>query len=219
MTDSDLFQGIRACIFDFDGTLVDSMGVWDAVDRRFFETRGLQIPEDYQLAIQHLGFHQTAIYTKNLLRLDDSLESIENEWMSTARQAYETEIVAKPHVRELLQQLKDAGIHLAIATSNTRPLFEPCLKHNNLEDYFELVLTSSEVPVNKNTPEIYQMIAEHFHVRAEETLVFEDILKAIETVKSASFRAVGVYDEKSKSNKEQIQSIADRYIYDYAELL
>lgn len=213
-----MFKNVKAAIFDLDGTLVDSMGVWSKIDHEFLMLRGLEVPSDLLDNIVHLNFLDTAKYFKNRFNLKESLEEIMSEWTSMAYNEYSNNIKLKAGAREYLSLLKTKGIKLAIATSNHPDLLKISLKSNEIHDYFESFTTTLEVKRGKNFPDVYLLAAEKLGVKPEECIVFEDIFQAVRGAKAAGMKVVGVFDLHSEHQKEDIISLADHFIYKYEEL-
>ena len=95
----------RAALFDMDGTLIDSMGVWAHVDEVFFMRRGIPLPEDYARSIAGLSFRQTGEYTKARFQLPESVDDILREWHELCESAYVNDVPLKPHAAEYLKKL------------------------------------------------------------------------------------------------------------------
>lgn len=188
---------IKGAIFDLDGTLLDSMWVWNKVDEDFLGVRGYEVPPDYQQEIAAMGFEETARYTIERFRLDEKPEDIILEWNNMAERTYREEVCIKPYVRETLEMFKSRGVRLGVATASNETLYKECLKRNGIYDYFESFTETREVERGKGFPDIYILAAEKIGCRPEECVVFEDIHKGILAAKSGGFYTVGVYDEKS----------------------
>lgn len=210
---------ITGAIFDLDGTLLDSMWVWNQVDIDFLGKRGFEVPPDYPKVIAAMGFRETAEYTINRFALKETVDDVIAEWDDMATQMYHERVQIKPDVREVLNQMKQKKIHLGIATASYRTLFEPCLKRNGIFDYFEAITETSEVERGKGFPDIYIKAAEKIHCRPEQCLVFEDITKGIEAAGKGGFQTVAVYDPAAETEWEENKEKADYHITAFAELL
>jgi HAD superfamily hydrolase (TIGR01509 family) len=210
---------IKGAIFDLDGTLLDSMWVWDKVDTDFLGSRGFEVPLDYQKAIAAMGFRETARYTIERFRLEEQEEDIIREWNDMAARTYHEEVAIKPYVRELLEQLKRDGIRLGVATASYASLFEMCLKRNGIYDYFQAFTETKEVARGKGFPDIYIRAAEKIGCVPEECVVFEDIHQGILAAKEGGFYTVGVYEDKSAYSWADIVRDADVAIRGFEELL
>ncbi len=210
---------IKGAIFDLDGTLLDSMWVWDQVDTDFLGSRGFEVPPDYQKAIAAMGFRETARYTIERFRLEEREEDIIREWNDMAARTYHEKVAIKPYVRQLLEQMKRDGIRLCVATASYASLFEMCLKRNGIYSYFQAFTETKEVKRGKGFPDIYIKAAEKIGCVPEECVVFEDIHQGILAAKEGGFYTVGVYEDKSAYSWADIVRDADAAIRGFDELL
>ena len=209
-----------AAVFDLDGTLLDSMWFWSELDGIFLKSRGIDtIPEDYLLAIAHLGGYETAVYTKERFSLPESPEEMMLEWREMSLDFYRNRVGLKPGAYEYLEALKKAGIKLAVATANEEELFRPAIKLTGIDIFFDAFADVSEVERKKGFPDIYLLAAERLGAKPENTVVFEDIYVALCGAADGGFRTVGVLDDTSLRDRELIMQKADRYIKDFNELL
>ncbi len=209
----------KGAIFDLDGTLFDSVGIWKNVDIEFFNRRGLTMPDDYQEAIKEMHFRPMAEYTKARFNLEDDINDIMDEWCELCFEEYEKNIPLKPFVREFLNMLKGNGVKLAFATANAQALSEACLKNNGIEDFFDAKAYLHETNTNKNEPDIYLLACERLGLEPSSCIVFEDILPAVKAAKKGGFTVCGVYDIYSQGDADEIKSTADYYINSFQELL
>ena len=206
-------------IFDLDGTLLDSLWVWSEVDEVFLSRRGLPILPDYAQSIAHLGFADAARYTIDRFGLDETPEQLMQEWYDLARAAYRDRVPLKPHAEEFLRKLCARGVHISAATSSEPELVLPCLDRLGITGLFENITTIHEVNGDKSSPDIYLLAAERMGVVPNQCVVFEDILRGIQSAKSAGFYTVAVEEPASALDQMEIQKTADRYIRSFAELL
>lgn len=213
----EMLSGIKACIFDMDGTLVDSLGMWSDIDRRFFARYGMDTPADYEKKINHMSFLEMAQFTKEEYQIPDSVETIMELWTEWSKEEYESEIQAKPGAQELLQFLNEQGIPLSLATTNRKELYEPCLRRNHLYSYFDHIMNVNEINSAKSEPKIYQLLAAKMNVKSEETLVFEDILIAVNTAHQAGFKVAAVYDKRNERDQQKIKTLSDFYFKSFLE--
>lgn len=201
-----------------DGTLIDSMWVWNTIDSKYLERRGLSVPSELRDEIIHLSFEETALYFKNKFNLPDSIEEIVNEWNSLAYVEYANNVNLKPYAKEYLTMLKAKGIKLAIATSNCTMLLETVLKRHGIYELFDAITTTDEVERGKNFPDVYLLTAKKLSVKPSQCIVFEDILPAIIGAKAAGMTVVGVHDSYSEYQRTDIINKADIYIKGYQEI-
>ena len=212
-------ENIKAAIFDLDGTLVDSMWVWHQIDIDFLSEKGHVVPNNLNDEITHLSFSQTAEYFKNRFGLTESIEEIMNTWNSMAYNHYTKNVKLKEGALEYLQKLKNSGIKIGLATSNSNPLLTTTLKSNNAFHLFDAITVTDEVNKSKSNPDIYLLAAKKLNVNPSECMVFEDIIAAVNGAKLAGMKVTGVYDDHSKHQEEIMKENCDNYIYSYKELL
>ena len=213
-----MLTNIKAAIFDLDGTLIDSMWVWDKIDENYFKTRNMELPKNLKTQTEHLSFDETAAYFKSNFGISDTVEEIKKEWNDFAYVEYQSNVKLKPGVVEFLSLLKTLNIKIGLATSNCNPLVEVVLRANGIYHYFDRITLTDEVSRGKNFPDVYLLAAEKLGVNPAKCIVFEDILPAVKGAKAAGMKVVGVYDDFSKHQKEEIMSHADKYIVEYQEL-
>ena len=214
-----MLDNIKGVIFDLDGTLVDSMWVWSQIDIDYLKMHGHSIPSDLKDNIIHLSFSQTAAYFKERFNISDSIDKILTDWHNMAFNHYANNVKLKPGVKEFLQKLKDKKIKIALATSNSVPLLEACLRNNEIYHYFDSITTTDEVSNGKNCPDVYLLAASRINVAPENCLVFEDILPAVQGAKAANMKVVAVQDDDSLESKDLLIKYADKYIESFNELL
>ena len=206
-------------IFDLDGTLIDSMWVWNQIDIDFLSQKGLEVPDDLHEEITHLSFKQTAEYFKNRFNLNDCIEDIMKYWNDMAHDYYSNKVTLKPGVFDYLNKLKNEGCKIALATSNSLPLLEAVLKENNIYHLFDAITITDEVKKSKDNPDIYLLSAQKLNLAPHECMVYEDILAAIKGAKSANMQVTAIYDKAAINQLDAIKSHSDFYITDYTELI
>ncbi|MGI6588967.1 MAG: HAD family hydrolase [Peptococcia bacterium] len=209
---------VKGAIFDLDGTLIDSLGVWKNLDKDFLKKRGFTVPQDIDQVVKNLSFQDAAVYFKEKFHLSQTIAEIMEEWNRMVFDEYAFCIGLKPGVREYLIYLETQGIKIGLATSNTRKLTEVVLRNNGVYDYFEVIKTGDEVERDKNFPDIYLLCAQGLQLEPGQCVVFEDILPGILSAKTAGMKTVRVYDQYSKHEWEEIKMNADLYISSFEEL-
>ena len=206
----------KGAIFDLDGTLLDSMGVWDQVDIDFLSKRGIDVPDDYMTKVAAMQFRQIAEYTIARFSLTDTPEELMDEWDHMARVMYATVVEAKPYAREYLAQLKESGAKLAVATSLPPMLREPAMKHVGIFDYFDEVVSVDDAgDVGKDQPDVYLLAASRLRVEPEECTVFEDLLIGMRSAKSVGMKVWAMHDDSSDADWLAICGLADGVMFDF----
>jgi HAD superfamily hydrolase (TIGR01509 family) len=204
-----------AAIFDLDGTLIDSMSVWDRVDEAFLGRRGIPVTEDYTAAVSAMCFSEAAEYTINRYGFPDTPEELIAEWNRMVLHA--ENIALKPHARELLDRLCGQGVRLGVATALPAELYGPVLRRNEVFDRFSAFASVCEAARGKGFPDVYLLTAQRLGVRPERCIVFEDVLPGIRGAKAAGMTAYGVYDSRAAVDEPSMRALADGYLRDFSE--
>lgn len=215
----EMMKNIDAVIFDLDGSLVDSMWLWRAIDIEYLGKFGIALPEDLQSKIEGMSFFETAVFFKENFPIMDSLEQIMETWNRMAWDKYANEVPLKPGIPDFLACCRKRGIGLGIATSNSRELVTNVVAAHDLQDCFSCIMTGSDVTKGKPAPDIYLAAAEALDVAPSRCLVFEDIIPGILAGKAAGMRVCAVEDAYSAHDRERKKELADYFIEDYREIL
>lgn len=218
LENSSPLAGKKAFLFDLDGTLVDSMWMWGAIDVEYLGKFGLTCPPDLQKAIEGMSFSETAAYFKKRFALEASLEEIKADWVSMSIEKYRSQVFPKPGAEDFLSWAAEQNIKMAVCTSNGREMVDAVLSSLNLARYFDCIITGCEVAAGKPSPDIYLEAARRMNVSPEECAVFEDVPAGILAGKRAGMEVFAVEDEYSLGMEEEKRALSDFYIRDYREL-
>ncbi len=214
-----MLNNIESIIFDLDGTLVDSMWLWHDIDVEFLEKRGLSLPQTYQHEIEGMSFTETAVYTKELFHLEESVEELKSIWNRMAIEKYTNEVPFKPGAQEFLHYCRKQNITLGIATSNSRELVDAVVSALDFGDCIQEIVTSCEVEHGKPAPDVYLEAAKRLSVLPDRCLVFEDVPMGIRAGKNAGMQVCAVEDPFSMPQTEEKRRLADYYITSYEQVL
>lgn len=212
-------NNITAVIFDMDGTLIDSLGVWADSDRIFAEELGLSYDAKISAAMKKMHYVSACEYLKEYYALEMSAEEIGARIMEIVREKYLHEIPLKPYVLDVMRALRSRGVKMCVATSNDKSLAEGALKNLGIYDMLEFVITSDEVGVGKESPLIFTRAAEMMCAAPQNTAVFEDSVHAAESAAAAGFFTVGIYDGKYNNEFEEMKRTADMTVKSFGELM
>lgn len=207
----------KAYLFDFDGTLVDSMPAYGATMLRVLEENHINYPPDIIKIITPLGYIGTAEYFIKL-GLDLPRDEIIAIFSSYLIEQYSQHIPAKANVIEVLKALKAQGADLNVLTASPHEMLDPCLKRLGIYDLFTNVWSCEDFKTTKADPKIYHMAAEKIGVPVEEVLFLDDNYNADKTAKTTGIQVCGVYDDSSAEYTEEIKTVSDYYISDFTEL-
>ena len=209
----------NAVIFDMDGTLIDSTGIWHEIDKEFFAKRGMELPKDYAQHIVHLGLTQAAVYTKETYHLKESIQEIMQEWHDMSIDMYKYHVPLKEGALELLKLFKKNGIKMAIATANDEPLYRPCIDRLGIGEYFDEIADVNTAKEGKQSAKIYLDLAKKLGSEPRNTLVLEDMPTCVKTAFKSGFLTVAVYDDASKAYDQEKKDNSHLFIKDFSELI
>lgn len=208
---------IRGAIFDVDGTLLDSMAIWEDAGARYLKGLGIQAQEDLGKLLFPMSLQEGAAYMKARYDLKLSVSQIIEGVGDTVRDYYFYEASLKKGAADFLGKLSKKDIPMAVATSSEREHIEAAFKRLNVNQYFQKIFTCSQVGAGKSRPDIYFAAGRYLGTEPRETYVFEDVLHAIETADNAGFKTVGIYDRFSESKQEEIRKHSDIYLEDLTD--
>lgn len=209
----------KAAIFDLDGTLIDSMSVWDGVGADFLAEHGITPPHNIDKILKPMSFCQSAAYFLKEYEIDYTPDEIMQSVYEKASIHYKNTIPLKLYTKQYLDYLKINNIKMCIATASNKELAVHALTRLGVLDYFEFIITCDEVGVAKDQPAIYLNAADLLGFSPREIAVFEDALYCAKTAKKAGFTVIGVYDESSYEDRDCLQNTCDLFIENFSELL
>jgi len=209
----------KAVIFDLDGTLIDSMGIWTQVDVEFLQRRNISVPDDlFKDMKEGNSFIEVAEYFIQKFALQDSPQEIMDEWTEMVAEHYRKDVKLKSGAKEFLDFLEQNKIKMGIGTSNNEHLTEIVLKANGINKYFDSIVIGKEEIKGKPFPDIYLKVASELNIKPNDCLVIEDVLVGVQAAKNAGMTVFAIYDEFSEPDKDEIKKIADRYVGNFNQI-
>ena len=207
-------ERIQAAIFDMDGTLVDSLMLWDvlhdAYAQRYPEKADTVISEEDNRLIRVLPLPESTALLHERYGLGESSEELAELTVGVFFDFYSRQVKAKEGVCAFLEALQSRGVRMCIASATPMPLIEAALEHCGIRRYFEKVFSCGEIGKGKDVPDIY-LLAKEYLGNSPNTWVFEDAYVAVSTATKAGFSTVAVYDAYNP-HQEEIRAMATHYI-------
>ena len=203
---------IKGAIFDVDGTLLDSMFIWKDVGIRYVRSRGIESEANLSEVLFPMILEEGAAYVMRRYGLKESIEQIVQGILDMVRDFYYYEAQLKDGAKDFLQAMDEKGIPMVVATSSERDQIEHAFKRLEILHYFKRIFTCTEVGVGKRKPVVYKEAEKFLGIEAKEIYVFEDVIHAIRTAKTAGFQTVGLYDSSSEAVQKEIKETADIYL-------
>lgn len=210
---------MQTFLFDFDGTLVDSMPTFASLMIRILDERGISYGEDIVKIITPLGYGGSAKYFREALGVTDSEEELVERMNEYALYEYTYNIPAKEGVSEALMKMKEMGYSLNVLTASPHVVLDPCLKRLGLYGIFDNVWSCEDFATTKANPEIYIRAAERMGVPVGDVIFVDDNIGAVTASMKAGAYGVGIYDKSGEDFTEEFKSTADEYVYGFDELL
>lgn len=210
-------MNITGAIFDFDGTLFDSMPLWHGVRDKFFNHIGLILSDEDKELFKGLYLRESLILAKERFSFTESYEELFNMFFDFMKELYLNGACPKNDIVEFLHKLKAKGVKIGIATASGETAIIAALKKFDMLDYFSVIYSTYTVGAAKTEPKVYDTVLDSLGTDKNTTWVFEDALYAATTAKSNGYKLVGIYDE-SEPNTKELEKISDIYIHNYSEI-
>ncbi|MCL2601542.1 MAG: HAD family phosphatase [Treponema sp.] len=207
----------QAAIFDLDGTLADSMRVWDNPCADWLISKGKIPGEGLNKKLAEMTITQAAEYVIEAYGITSEPSRILHEWQDAILLKYERDVMLKDGAAELLAHLADGGIKLAIATSTFPAACESVLARHGIRGYFSAIVYSDSVERNKTFPDIFLTCAEQLQTEPKHCVVFEDMYAALSGIRAAGMGAVAVYDNSGAATWERFKREADYAVVSLSE--
>ena len=208
---------MKGAIFDIDGTLLDSMSMWDHAGEWYLARLGIKAEPGLGRRLLPMSMEQAARYMREQYCLAQTEAEIVSGVEENVSRYYRDEVLPKAGVAEFLNQLEKHGFVMAAATSSSRKEVEAALSRCDLKAFFRHIFTCTEVGAGKDRPDIYYEALSCLGTEKTRTWVFEDALHAAVTAKHAGFAVAGVYDEASGMDQEALKKISDYYLKDFKD--
>ncbi len=208
---------IRGVIFDVDGVLLNSMPVWENLGELYLNHLGIEAEKGLGARLYTMSLEQSAAYLIDRYHLEMTPEEVIRGVNREVEEFYAQRVPLKEGVRQYIEEFRERGVPMAIATTGDRKNAEAALKRLNVLRFFQGVFTCSEIGSSKKEPDIYYAAALQLDTEPGQTWVFEDALHAIRTAKQAGFRTVGVYDKANDRDLAHIWNTADIYLPEFKD--
>lgn len=207
---------LKGAIFDLDGTILDSMFIWDTIGEDYLRSLGKEPKENLKETFKTFTLEQAAEYYRENYGVTLSVDEIIDGVNKMVERYYAETVKLKPCIEVFLDKLKAKGVKMCIATVTDKHLVEAALDRLSVREYFSEVFTCASVGHSKEEPHIYREAQKHLGTSKKETAVFEDVVHALRTAKSDGFVTVGVFDVHEE-NQEELKLMADYYIEYYSD--
>lgn len=208
---------ITGAIFDFDGTLFDSMHVWKGIKYKFFDEMGLVLTDEDKKIFDNLYLREAIITAKERFNMSETYEELFDKFFECIKKRYLEDTKPKNDIIEFLEKLKAKGVKIGIATATGESALIAVMEKFNMLHYFSPIYSTYTVGASKKEPRVYDVVLEELGTDKKTTWVFEDALYAAKTAKANGYNVVGIYD-RSEPLQDELKNLVDIYINNYSEL-
>jgi HAD superfamily hydrolase (TIGR01509 family) len=208
---------VKAVIFDFDGTLFDTLDVWSEATVKLLGKYNIELTQEVYDVLDKLTLDQGIAWCIDTFQIDTTLEDLVSEYEEIIEKAYAHSVKPQKGAIEALEYLKKHNIPMVIASASKTNWIQSALENHHLSYYFQKIYSCHEYSTNKSSPFIYQKAAEDLGLCPKDIAVVEDTLYALQTAKAAGFISTAVF-EPHERHKAQIEELADLYLSSLADL-
>ncbi len=207
--------GLCAAVFDYDGTIVDSMPMWHSIPSQYVRSLGGDPEPGIDEMIRYMTLEESSAVFRDRYGAKGSDEEIVQQVMDLVEMHYRKDLQCKPGIIDVLEDLKQSGVRMCIATATPSRMIHMANERLGLDKYFERVYSCREWETDKHHPDIYHIAAASMGAAPSETMVFEDIMYASDTANRAGFTVIGIADEASAGDREAIVKASELFLDSY----
>ncbi len=209
---------IKGAIFDLDGTLIDSMPIWQDLSFNFLTSLGVTPKPDLRDKVSTMFLRESSEYVIEEYKLDCTVDDILNYMHEQINDFYINRVPPKEDAVEFLKKLKASSVKMCVATATERRLAVAALKLNGMLGFFDEIFTCAEINLSKQDPRIFELSLQTLGTKKEETFVFEDAHHAVQTASKTGFPVIAIYDKAAANKANKIKNLSKKYIRTYSEL-
>ena len=209
---------LQGVIFDLDGTLLDSTGMWRQVDGRLMAHYGKEVPPDLSETVQRMSIEEFSQFFVEEFDLPVTPEQIAQQVADMVAEEYREKLQLKPHVPEILDWLDQQDIPYGVATATYGELAEAALRRLHVWKRLHFLLTEQDAGTPKTQPKIFQLAAQKLHLGRRQIAVVEDSLHALEGAKNGGFFTIGIADPENAPVWKEICATATVHIHDILDM-
>lgn len=209
---------MRGVIFDFDGSLVDSLYIWESLAYDYLKNLGIDVNQEVYRDLEGMNLFESSAYIQKKYELDKTEKQINDELISIIEDYYINKFQLKDGAREFIIKLYDKGIKMCIGSVSKKELIVKALDRLGIAKYFEFIQTEENSRISKRCPKFFIEASRRLGLYIDEVVVVEDALYTIEAAKLAGFRVIGIWDNYNRHDRDKIEDLVDIYINDFNDL-
>ncbi|HAN09847.1 MAG TPA: hypothetical protein DCP90_04455 [Clostridiales bacterium] len=213
-----MFENVNTVIFDFDGTMVDSISVWKKMNFDYFKEFGVNLEEESINKLLNLTCSETAEYSTKNFNITLTTNQIRNFWIEKGIEYYDKYVLLKEGIREFLELLRKNNFKIGIATNNIRPITDYFLKKEDMLKNIDFICTMDDVQIRKPDPEMYFKVAKFLESDMTNCLVFEDSIVGLIAAKRAGMKVCAVLNGQSVDKIDELKVISDYQVSSFKDI-
>lgn len=208
---------IKGIIFDMDGTVLNSMPMWENVDELYLRSQGVEAEQGLSDKLYTMNMEQAANYLIEHYHLERTVREVIAGIEDQVKDYYEKRVPLKNGVREFLMEFRERKLPMMVATAGERKFVDAAFKRLGIASWFSGIVTCTEMGTDKRNPDVFLAAALQMDLEPSQVLVFEDAWHAIQTAKRAGFPVAAVYDKSNDKYLKKIWELADIYLPEFAD--
>lgn len=181
---------IKGAIVDLDGTLIDSIPYWDRLGIDYLASKGVTPHADLKEQLDSMEIESGAAYLKETYGLKEDTKTISRELLDGIASVYIEKAPLLPGAKDMLLKMQKDGVRMALFTATARPLAVAALKRTGVYDFFDCVISTLDLGIEKSSAEAYYHVLGRLGTALSETTVYDDAAYALEGAKKAGFRVI-----------------------------
>ena len=206
---------IKGAIFDVDGVILDSMGIWSEIGSKFLDSLKIAHDKNIDDVLKTMTVPQAILYLKNEFKIDFSELEIKDKIREIVNKYYDCHVKLKKGVLDFFEMLKEYNVKICVATANNYDTIKNTFDRLEIRKYFLEIFSCEKMDCDKTSSKIFDVALDFLGVKKNEVVIFEDSLYAIKTVRKANFFAIGMFDEYEKGNWNEINNLANYCFKDF----
>ena len=206
---------MRAVIFDLDGVLVESEGLWNRAKRELADAHGVPWPDDAERTMMGMSSPEWSGYLADL-GVPLAPGAISDAVVTRLSEIYAEELPLLPGAQEAVRRLA-ARWPLGVASSSNRPIIELVLGEAGVQGCFAVTVSSEEVARGKPAPDVYLEAARRLGAEPGDCVAIEDSTNGLRAAHAAGMGVVAIPNREFAPDPEAVE-LAGAALESLAEL-